>query len=526
MIKQFQLLLKIRLISQMRLNTLKGKKSIGDKMVIIGIILAFVIGVSYSTGLGYMLNEYNMRDHILAFSFLTTTLIILMMSFFKASDELFGSRDNETLMSFPIKTSVIVMSRFFFIYFWNTVIALIIMLPMGAVYFFTGTVSGVFWLKLLIGILTVALIPSIVASIISILILEISSRTKHSRMVSSIFYVCILLLFLIVPKFSTDELAQDDISLMLTNLLNKMNQVYPMIDLYDKALTTGEIGAFLLYIVISVLLTAIFIIGLSFIYKGLHTRISSISSKKKYEVKTLKRSSILKALYLKEMKRLFSSTTYLMNKAIGMVFMIIYTISLALGGVDSITKLLGDISLEGIDIVEVILKLTPYIMAMFICLSCTSSVSFSLEGKNVWIIKTLPLSKELVVRSKMLANLTITVPLTILNGIVIGLVSKVTLFEFIILLILPCVVAVFSAIYGIAINLKFVNYDWESEVQVVKQSVASLLGMFGSIIVVFVTAIPRVMCSNSIAVIYDIAIIACLSIVTCVLYAKTIKGNV
>ncbi|MFB7155734.1 hypothetical protein [Lysinibacillus sp. NPDC056232] len=518
--RHLSILLKIRIVSLVRLNTLKGKAGIGDKMAIVGIFIAAVFGLAYITSLGYMLNENNMREHILAFSFLLSTLLSLFIAFFSASDEFFGKRDYETLMSLPIKTSIIVVSRFLYIYFLNTVVSLIIMLLMGAVYFFTGTVSGVFWIKMMIGILTVALVPSIVASIVSILVLEVSSRAKYSRAVSSISYI-ILFLVLALTLSGGYKLDQSDIKLILTNILNQANQVYPMFYLYNKILVTGKVGDFLIYIAVSLLLTVIFIISLSFVYKGLNTKIRSMSSNKKYEVKTLKRSSKLKALYVKEIKRLFSSTTYLINTGFGMIMMVIFTISL----MSSITKVMEKMPMDNINTVATLYGVTPYIMSLLVCLSNTSSVSFSLEGKNIWIIKTFPLSKELVVKSKILVNLTVTIPLTIINGIIIGRVFGATLFDSIILVLLPCVFAVFSAIYGVAINLRFVNYSWQSELQVVKRSVSSILGFFGAAILVLIAAVPRVLWSGSILGIYDVGIILCLGIVTSMLYSKTINGE-
>ncbi|WP_285394917.1 hypothetical protein [Lysinibacillus sp. fls2-241-R2A-57] len=519
--KHLSILLKIRIISLVRLNTLKGKANFGDKMAIVGIFIASAFGLAYITSLGYLLNEYNMREHILAYSFLVSTLISLFIAFFSASDEFFGKRDYDTLMSLPIKTSIIVVSRFLYIYFLNTVVSLIIMLLMGAVYFFTGTVSGVFWIKILIGILTVALVPSIIASIVSIVVLEVSSRAKYSRAVSSFSYMCIILFLVLAPTLSSYKLDPSDMKLILTNILNQANKVYPMFYLFNKILVTGKVGDFLIYIAVSIVLTVIFIIGLSYVYKGLNTKIRSMSSNKKYEINTLKRSSKLKALYVKEIKRLFSSTTYLINTTFGMIMMVIFTISLMI----SITKVMENMPINTINTVETLYGVTPYIMSLMVCLSNTSSVSFSLEGKNIWIIKTFPLSKELVVKSKILVNLTLTIPLTIINGIIIGRVFEATLFHSMTLVLLPCAFAVFSAIYGVAINLRFVNYSWQSELQVVKRSISSVLGFFGAAILVFIAAVPRVLWSGSIVGIYDVIIILCLGIVTSMLYAKTINGE-
>ncbi|MEG2571311.1 MAG: hypothetical protein RSA70_07745, partial [Clostridia bacterium] len=51
----------------------------------------------------------------------------------------------------------------------------------------------------------------------------------------------------------------------------------------------------------------------------------------------------------------------------------------------------------------------------------------------------------------------------------------------------PVVFSAFTSVFGMFVNCKLPNFDWESETAVVKQSAASMLGILGTpfIIIVF-----------------------------------------
>ena len=55
----------------------------------------------------------------------------------------------------------------------------------------------------------------------------------------------------------------------------------------------------------------------------------------------------------------------------------------------------------GVQIPEQMLKgILPLILGALIMMTCTTSVSLSLEGKNLWILKSLPITKEEIYKGK------------------------------------------------------------------------------------------------------------------------------
>lgn len=136
--KSIWLLLRVRFISQQRLNIFKvaGHKKEKSKRLIYLICLAIIALMAsfYSGAIAYGLGYLNMTQLIPLYAFLIASLLSFFFTIFKANGELFGFFDYDTLMSLPIKTTTIIASRFMYLYIWNTLLSLLIMLPAGVIY--------------------------------------------------------------------------------------------------------------------------------------------------------------------------------------------------------------------------------------------------------------------------------------------------------------------------------------------------------------------------------------------------------
>jgi ABC-2 type transport system permease protein len=66
---------------------------------------------------------------------------------------------------------------------------------------------------------------------------------------------------------------------------------------------------------------------------------------------------------------------------------------------------------------------------------------------------------------------------------------KLSMAEAVILLVLPTIYALFTAVAGLLINLVLPNLNWNAEVSVIKQSAASMVAIFGGMLVVVPPAV-------------------------------------
>ena len=129
---------------------------------------------------------------------------------------------------------------------------------------------------------------------------------------------------------------------------------------------------------------------------------------------------------------------------------------------------------------------SPVLMMLFLIVfgsfmtSITNSL-ISLEGRNINILKSLPIKTKTILMSKIYACLIITTPMLLLGNIILFIRFKTSIISILLLLILSILMPLVSHFIGLIINLKFPNLDADNPTEVVKQSTSSfiavLLGM-------------------------------------------------
>ena len=122
--------------------------------------------------------------------------------------------------------------------------------------------------------------------------------------------------------------------------------------------------------------------------------------------------------------------------------------------------------------------------------SITNSV-ISLEGKNISIIKSLPIKTKTILMAKVYSALVITTPVLLIGDLILFIKFKLSLIESLLLIVLSILIPLVSHFIGIIVNLKYPRLDWENPAEVVKQSgssfIAVMTGMVLLIITMFIT---------------------------------------
>ena len=124
----------------------------------------------------------------------------------------------------------------------------------------------------------------------------------------------------------------------------------------------------------------------------------------------------------------------------------------------------------------------PLIVGIVLCLIASSnnmsSVSVSLEGKNVYLLHSLPCDIKDVFFGKIMLHCVITgVPLVIGN-ILVAVSLGTDIITAVLLIVLSVIFTFVLARTGLVINLLFPKMEWTNETVPVKQSLSSLLGIF------------------------------------------------
>ncbi|GAB6169408.1 ABC transporter permease [Clostridium carnis] len=485
------ILLKINLISSIGINKFLKEKSKSEKfkmaLLTIAIIFALVsvgfTGIVYSSLLADGLSQIGFLDMLLVMGLIGSVGVTVFTSLYKSQGVLFSSKDYEILMSLPIKPSIVLASKMIQLLILNYLFTAFIFLPPAIVYFTRVETSIIFFIYLIIIFLFLPLIPIVISSIIAFGISYISSKVRYKNLILTLGTIIVFMLIM-VGSFK----MQNMINIVINNsesIMEGIGRIYPPIKYATNALVTLNVISLLIFIVISISIFIVFLIIFAKLFKSINSKLGESYKRTNYKMTSLKESSVLKALIFKEIKRYFSTPIYVLNTGIGSVIIIGLSIAILFAGKDII------VSVTEFSIID---ELIPLFMVAFvssvIAISCTTSCSISIEGKNLWILKSSPIKIIDIFKSKIALNLIILIPTIILNSIILFFALKLSATQFIWILIVPTIFAFTISAIGLLVNLFFPKFDWVSETVIVKQSMSVFLTM---VISMGIVAVPIVL---------------------------------
>lgn len=105
--------------------------------------------------------------------------------------------------------------------------------------------------------------------------------------------------------------------------------------------------------------------------------------------------------------------------------------------------------------------------------------SVSLEGKQLWLAQSLPVSPWQVLRAKLRLQLLITIPPMLLCLVCLLAVYPGSPLELLFIAVTALSYALLMALLGLFLGLKMPNLSWTNEVVPIKQSACVALSLFG-----------------------------------------------
>lgn len=497
----------------------KDKKKVRNVwMMALSFLLLACTGVTYVVMLTYGYNKIGVGDIIPAYILMITSLVILVFSILKAGSILFQMKTYDMLISLPIKPSAIVASRFISMYIGNLVLSLLTVVPSTIVYGIYQKPNILFYVMMSISVFILPLIPMTISTAIGAIIIAISSRMKHKNLISVVLYL-ILTIAALIASFSMSSLGNDIDTVALadfsTMISKQIYEVYPPARLFSQGVMDQNIISFLAFVVISIGVFILLVVLVQWKFVAICSAINARATKNNYTMKELKASSALIAFYKKELRRYFSSGIYVMNTAIGYIMLVVASIAICIMGVDKLE--------EAMQMPGVIEKALPLAIASMCCMMSTTISSISLEGKQWWIPRSMPVSTKTVLDSKILVNLTIGFPFLFLSEIILFFTIKTSIIGYIMMVLVPVVYILFTAVIGIAINLRIPMFNWETETVVVKQSGSTLVSLIISFVIIAIPGILiAVLSSTDTNIIMGITIVI-LGVLTLLIYRENNK---
>ncbi len=460
-------LVKIYFIEQFKLNKIchNPNRKEAIKAILMSMVFILLLGLIsfYSFLMFFGLKQMNLAFLIPGFSLISVFALVFILNFFFLMPGFcFNNKEDNMILALPFKMSQIVSARISFIYIislllsWLTVIPAFIILLLDSG--FNIQSMGYFVLSFFF-----PLLPLAIAGLIQSLIAKVAGRFKYKNIIT----IALTLAFLIVYfafMMNVNQIDEQELLLYIQNMATSIGHKFFLASWLTEALN-GDIWGITKFLLVSVGSLIIYIYITSKFYYQLSSDqyvIGKSNKQVKYHT-----GSIFSALFKKDLKRYFSSSIYVVNTIVGSLLYLVFAISTHFIDLTEIVESMG-LMLENNQIIQIL----PFIGMIFMGLSVTTSASLSIEGKNVWIIKTLPISTWQIYSAKLMVQLVQTLPVCLISAILLMLGLSLPFTSFIWILLLPILMSIFMGLLGLKMNQLFVNYNWKSEAEVVKRGLA------------------------------------------------------
>ncbi len=477
----YNTLVKLYLKESFSLKRLLGfdlKKS-KVKAILIGLaiiysLVVFIGAIGYMFfDLGKILDQMGQTKILLSFLTIYSLSLSIIIVLFRASGSIFYYKDYDITAPLPIHPRTILWAKMTVLLLILYASSFVFTLPIVFSYFYWNGFSILGFLFYLVGFIFLPLVPVLVMSFISLLIAMITAKFRRSKIIN-IILMFVIFLGIFMVSFSMNDVETNPLTGQI-DLFSGISNAYPPFEWFMNAVHDQNIVHLLYLVGANGILFFLFVYFINGYVQRTNQRGIRANIKKNGKAVTYQERSIVTALVQKEFKKYFSITLYAVNAGLGPVLLTVLSVA-SLFYTSQIEGFLGEMVGAGLDVEILIMALVGFSVAM----TYTSAISLSLEGKNFWVIKSLPIKAETVMFSKILFNLLLIIPIAVISILLFGFSLRIDIVNQLSLILLVITFGILISTMDAAINLWVPKFDFTNEVEVIKQSAGAMLAIFGA----------------------------------------------
>lgn len=521
--KQFIALFKLN-FRYYTLPDLSDKKSRRKYIALIALIaLCFVLPIAGLFMTLYATAALAFRQggtvEMLSGVFCISQITVLFLSAFSYISSMFFAKDNEIMLNFPVPQITVFSAKLLVTYVNELLISTIIVLPATVITAVAAAEAGValgvqFYLLIPVAVLLLPLLPMLLLSIVSfpvaLVIRKLSKRPVLGAIVQAVFlilFIVAIYYFSYATSYSVGN--EGDQALNIEQIFAPMAKVNVFTTMLSKAMfgvnATGNFFAFSGSTVGFALVSG----GLSvaFYKRALQSSAEGEGGVKRRSAKETKQPGVkspAKAFILSDVRYLLRESYVTVNTILSLIMPALLVFLCTFMTTQSMEASMQSAAEAGGSAEEVGFISTPYLslalsvmMAGWFCSGTNlfSTVGFSLERENFAVIKSLPVAFDKIYYGKLIAATVVTVISTLIASAVTVIISKLTVWDFLLM-------SVLLSVYGTAVNafalirdLKAPRFNWITVKELTKNNfhtlvpmLVSMAGMIPVIVVAFVGA--------------------------------------
>ena len=472
-----------------------GKKNSAALPIVISLCIMFTIWGNANT-LFEKMAPLHLQVIAVSMFIVGISLFTVIEGVYKTGSLLFNCKDDQLLLSLPIKRSTVLFIRIFKFYVFELIFNSIWLLPIMLAYIrWAEVLDWTYYLVSIIMLFFLPIIPIVISCIIGAITSSLSSRFKYKNVaqivISMVFCVGIVYLSMNTNGFYNYIVAH------ATGINDLITKIYYPAGVYASLITKFDIVKLLIFIGVNLVIFVLGILVLSKFYFKINSRLKKVNTGKKVKFNDLviKTNSSTTSLVKKELRTFFKTPVFIVNAGFSLVLFILVSIVLCIKFNDFLPIFTDPKSFDlSKEMIMNNLSLLIFVLILFVSYttSITNSV-ISLEGRNINILKSLPIKTKNILMSKIYSSLILTTPVLLVGDLLLFIKFRISIIECILLLVLSILIPLVSHFIGLITNLKYPKLDWENSAEVVKQSTSSfiavMVGMFlmiTSIVVVMI----------------------------------------
>ena len=409
-----------------------------------------------------------------------TQLVVLFFGILTSMGYLYFSKDQKLLSTLPFEKGVVFAVKSTQAYLGELLINCIVFIPIAVAY---GIICNVYgyalpWTYYLVAVLAAFMtpaVPMLLITLLSLPIMRLVAIFKRRRVGNGIALAVLYLLFMVgylalVGVGSAGEITLGEGALTAFDNVRKATIFnYPIINAMLG--NNGWANFFIYFAGILVLFAVNLLFSLLFYNKILRDSEESGGEVVRKKSRSTAPKSVFGSFFLKELKTLVSTPTILMSVILGLVMPVLimafykFTFSDISTAEDPVPWMIGNLDMFSVGLATFIVQL------MSVSVGSVTSVGFSLEGKNLPMLKSLPLSPRELVKIKLSFSMVITGIQSILVLIAFPLIMGIH--NPIAIIGLPLMVALsgfFSNSMMLYFDLKDPNYTWNNISEITKNN--------------------------------------------------------
>lgn len=445
------------------------------------VVLLAGMAVAYMWVLGGGMVAVGAAEAIPALAALAGSLAAVALVFVKAPGTVFGCRDYDLVAALPVSVRAVVLARTVPLYGFGVALSVLLSAPLYAAYFLAAPVSPPAVVAAALCSACAPLAPAAVATLASLALTSVAVRFRHAGAVQLVLSV------LVVTGVVVGSLALGGASSGADDAaaLAAMGDVAGALSAaVASAVCEGSVAGFAAFAALSLALPALVTGALAARYPHANAVATSGPQRRAHAVAAPRSAaSPLRALAVKELRRIGSMPFYAMNSCAGLILMVVAAGAVALFGADALlaSGVINGVQLEARAVAALCVQVDvalPWVFGFCGAMSLTAASSVSLESRASWLMLTAPVGAWTVLGSKLLANL-------VLGGVAVA-ASAVALLAGGTgpLLVLQCVVTAGGMLTGfaalaLAIDASRPNLSWTTPAEVVKRGLPMMVGALG-----------------------------------------------